>query len=137
LSFYNIGSGGYFPRRIPYRQEKEDAGPVADAYSSSHPARCRDPAAGEQAFGATRNENWCNPLAKVSGGALQSLVDRSALNVASQLILFAELPRQRNLRNSRRQDHHPAGQYPSAKRDEVERSKIAALDLRRQEKQIE
>jgi hypothetical protein len=45
--------------------------------SSSHPARCRDPAAGERAIGAARNgDGFTRPLK--SRHALQSLVDRSA-----------------------------------------------------------
>src|SRR5687767_13889159 len=32
------------------------AGPVTDPRSSSHPARCRDPAAGERVIGTTRTK---------------------------------------------------------------------------------
>ncbi len=63
-------------------KEKDIAGPVTDARSSSHPARCRDPAAVEQAFGATRNESKSTrPLR--TRHALQSLVDRSATKMVS------------------------------------------------------
>jgi len=59
--------------------------PVTDAHSSSHPARCRDPAAGERAFGTTRNgSRFTHPLK--NRRALQSLGDCSALMVASHLI---------------------------------------------------
>jgi hypothetical protein len=87
--FFNSDSGGYFSRA---KRRDEAAGPVAANSPTvlAPPPGVGSPAARGGAPPSPRHPQgrW-NPLAKTSDGALRSLVDRSALMVASHLISFS------------------------------------------------